>query len=800
MGTITRTKLVSIGALVAGICAAGPAAAQSPPPADATATGVAPQPAASASAEPSAPAGNDQLTSKADNLDDIVVTARRRQESLQTVPTSITALSSEALGQKQVRNISDLTVTVPGINFTGFSTPYNTSVTIRGLSRAATATATPAVVTYVNDVPLQNFGSALPTYDLASIQVLKGPQGTYFGRNTTGGAILVTTQQPTYDLGGYASILGGSYNWLEGEGAINLPIVDQKVALRAAFKISDRDGYTKNLSNNGDDFDNLHDRAYRVSLLIEPVEGLRSTTIYDYSKGEDVTASILNNALPVGVARNPALAPLFDCGTSPSCDVDLALARQKQIGVRATYTSVVPQTQIVVKGINNTTTADLGFVTIKNIFGYRKVIFSGGFNADGTEMKIIDSYQISSDRQLTDEAQLSGTLFGDRLSWLVGGFYLKTKPTGIDVSFRQVATAATTPLAGTPYVYQYFSDSSKAVYGQLIYDLSDLIHGLKLNAGYRETKDGQSGCTPVPTTVFGRPAVSYGQCRSSATSVQPSVSKRAPSYTFGADFQASRDAFFYVTTRRGNRGPGFNSTVLRGALAAYQGYAPEKVQDVEIGTKLNFRFGGMTGRLDLAAYRSTQSNIQSTIQGLPANFLASGNPAGLSIIANFGKVRVKGIDFDALLRPVERLSLQVNGSYTDAKYIDYALPSAFSTIVSPTPAVLYQPKFSGTASADYDMPLAGTAGRVTFDVTAYHSSRINYGAYFAPSYETVSARIDWREALGYPVDIGVFVRNLTDKKYISGPSLPVTSLTVTSAVYGAPRMAGVQATYHFGTR
>ena len=145
---------------------------------------------------------------------DIVVTARRRAESAQSVPVSITALGREALETRSVRSLDDLTKVSPGLRFAGEGNSNVSAISLRGLSKiAASSTGTPAVVVYFSDVPLPGEGLALPTFDLSSVQVLKGPQGTLFGRNTIGGAVLVTPEAPSYTLGGYGRVSFGNLDY-----------------------------------------------------------------------------------------------------------------------------------------------------------------------------------------------------------------------------------------------------------------------------------------------------------------------------------------------------------------------------------------------------------------------------------------------------------------------------------------------------------------------------------------------------------------------------------------------------------
>lgn len=220
-------------------------------------------------------------------LEEVMVTARRREETSQIVPVSVNAFGSVALEERSIRSLGDLTSVAPGIRFVHQGGSGNMNVVLRGLARIPIGTAPNAVINYFADVPLSFQGSNIPTYDLSSIQVLKGPQGTLFGRNAMAGAVVITPQAPTYELEGYVRGGLGNYDYRrDAEGAIDLPLVDNKVALRVAGKTTRRDGYTENMGV-GRDQDDIDQEMYRVSLLIEPTESLTNTTIFDHYESEN---------------------------------------------------------------------------------------------------------------------------------------------------------------------------------------------------------------------------------------------------------------------------------------------------------------------------------------------------------------------------------------------------------------------------------------------------------------------------------------------------------------------------------
>ncbi|NWK97500.1 hypothetical protein DM806_17875 [Sphingobium lactosutens] len=232
-----------------------------------------------------------EAAGRSEETGNIVITARRRQESAQTVPVSVTAFDSETLRERSVANTQDLTFVTPGLNVAPQTSRDTPNIVIRGQRRAAVGAGDPAVVTYFADVPLPTKGSILPTFDVASVQVLKGPQGTLFGRNTTGGALLLYPEQPRYKAEGYLQLTLASYEERTLEGAINLPIVDDHLALRVAGQMARREGYTKNIGVGGD-LDDRHTDSFRASLLWEPSTQVSNTTIIDYYRASGLIPTL----------------------------------------------------------------------------------------------------------------------------------------------------------------------------------------------------------------------------------------------------------------------------------------------------------------------------------------------------------------------------------------------------------------------------------------------------------------------------------------------------------------------------
>jgi iron complex outermembrane receptor protein len=239
-------------------------------------------------------------TANATGLEEIVVTARRREESAQTVPVSLQAFSPQALERATVLTLDDISFLTPGLRVSSEGAGPVSSVSMRGLGKLPVGDSTPAVVVYFDEAGEPNSGIDIPTYDLASIQVLKGPQGTLFGKNALGGAILLTSRAPSFDFGGYAKASYGNYNYRAFEGAVNFPIINDVLAVRLATQVHYRNGFQNavpisltvpygppyNTSYSvdvpgGKAFGSLNQKSFRASILFTPIQGLSNTIVVD---------------------------------------------------------------------------------------------------------------------------------------------------------------------------------------------------------------------------------------------------------------------------------------------------------------------------------------------------------------------------------------------------------------------------------------------------------------------------------------------------------------------------------------
>lgn len=775
------------------------------------------------------------------SLEEVIVTSTRKLETIQDVPISVTAFSNDAMYRKNITEINKLNSSVSGVNFTASGGGNNTVFSIRGRSRGVFGNALPAVNTYVNEVPLSTWGGNIPTYDMESLEVLKGPQGTLFGRNSTSGAILVETKRPDYDVGGYLTVKVGEYNSRVFEGAVDLPIIEDKLAVRVAGQIDERDGHTKDMLHPNEDYYGNHDRKnFRVSVLFEPTDTLSNLTTYEVNKIDEKGSPVvpvgfdLDN--PFALVNNvpyyngteiytPAPVP---CNGNPACDAQVMQAQQEAAGVRKVWTDTSSFLDQELKSFGNITKWEPDAFTLKNVFGYREIFSNSVNDIDGSIFPLIGADNVVSTKQYTNELQISGDAFDGYLEYIGGLFWLKSEPdegnrlalqvvaqTGVPYTAPYLGPAAT-PFNGAYGPSDFYTDTSKAAYGQISYDFSQLsagLDGLSIDVGLRHTKDKSANC-PVSGTSITTPIPTEDDCTSGY-----SAEFSKTTYNLGLNYQINPDNMVYVVSRTGYRAGGVNSPGLGGTLADYQEYQPETVQDIELGLKSDWELGGVIGRLNVALFHSDFEDVHYAVPttsasqmlgapGIDGDGDPTNDPTGGLFYSNAGESTVKGVEIDLTVAITEALEVSFNGSYIDKELTpEINLPSNWSGLppgvigtVEDIEAFVFlsAPDWSYNIGVEYTLPLDVQLGEVILSSNYFKISEIHYGGTIhADEYSTVDIRADWFGVLETDFDVAVYVTNLTDEEAIQGPSSSSASFGFSSAIYNDPRMWGASIRYSF---
>jgi iron complex outermembrane receptor protein len=776
-----------------------------------------------------AQSGSEPQTEDAAPNDEIIVTAQRKSESLQDVPIAITAFSQEALTQKSIFNPFELSKAVPGLNTV--ADQANGSLpqfTIRGRGQSYGA-ASGSVETYFADVPWSPpFQSpTLPPqfFDLQSVQVLKGPQGTLFGRNSTGGAVLFVPQAPTDTFEGYVRAQGGNYGNVQVEGAINVPLSDN-AALRVAGFLWRRDGYAKTIAGTPDVFGtplpsqdtfNQDVTEFRATLLLNPTDALTNSTILTYHTSNNrgsLQAQFYANPDVAGVTQAPIPAAVATPGITPRLfysNVDLNHQPNK------------------VWAIINTTTLELNDnISVKNIFSHIRsqgtsanpsdydgsgIGFTNPLTPTGPFVHILQTGlglpRVLHNRQTTNELQLQGSAFDGKIDFIVGGLLdLTRQPGGLDdINFFNLTYSALNVPDPINHSFTQSTFTSKSVFGSATWYATDR---LSFSGGARHTWDDVTHTS----YNFLAPVVT--------SSVIPGTPKftdqtkfKGWTYNAGFNFQPSSDTTVYGGYRHGYKRGGFN---LQAGVNGGNAFGPETNDDFYFGIKQNLNVFGVPGRVNIEGFYDIYKDQQRYYLGIDPVF-------GLvSIVTNAEKSTYKGIDFDFSIDPTDWLSLSGNYTFVDGKYNKFTDPSDGVSDLSVNPiSFINKNKLSATARFHTEL---SDGGEIAFAPTINYQSKsysddfsrriaASYAAITAgflgnpgqinlaaqgldtvPAYTTVDLRLEWNKVMGSNFDLAANVNNLTDKTY------PITvnglyNLGVQAVIYGPPRMLTVDVRYRF---
>jgi iron complex outermembrane recepter protein len=675
--------------------------------------------------------------SQESGLSEIIVTARRTEERLQDVPISITVFNQQQLSNRNITNASDLAAITPSLAANTNFGQENSSFAIRGFVQDAGTQ--PSVGTYFADVvaprgPTQGTQAgdgAGPGnfYDLQNVQVLKGPQGTLFGRNTTGGAVLFVPQKPTSKFEGYGEVSSGNYNMFDAQGAINMPVSDT-VRLRIAVDHQKRDGYLNNISGIGPrDYNDVDYTAFRVSLVLDLAPNLENYTIFSYSHSDT------NGSVQKMIGCNPAgynpVNPTLGLGNFIgvlSCS-QLAAESARGAGFYDVEAAVpnpvsnIYQSQV----INTTTWTASDQLTLKNIASYAKYsdvqrsplfgtnwqaseapfpypyvfflgvprVFTGVFPAPGDKTADQSTY--------TEELQLQGASADRRLTYQ-GGVYFEwsdpLSPSGnqspqlapcADLATINCSdpiggafTAAISQQLGFPfpvhvgavnYTVGETTYRDKGIYGQSSYSLTDQW---KLTGGLRYTDDSQTNSAtrysysfPVLPPFTG-PATQACTDPSTFPTCSEYLQKKSskPTWMIDLDYKPTEDVLTYAKYARGYRAGG----VFSNAPIDHRTFNPETVDNYELGLKSAFH-GAVRGTFNVDVFYNNFTNQQ-----LQFGFDARVNPvtgasapvSPTTAIINAGKSRIYGSEVEASLVPfpsipaLQGLSFDLNYTYLNA--------------------------------------------------------------------------------------------------------------------------------------
>jgi iron complex outermembrane receptor protein len=761
-----------------------------------------------------------------DSLAEVTVTAQRRSENQQKVPVAVTVISADQIANQGVFDPLGLSALAPGLNaeaFNGDKTAIYLS--IRGQS-FTTGTIYSSVIPYFSEVPLVKLTEA-DFFDLQNVEVLRGPQGTLFGRVTNGGAVLLEPTRPGNEFGGYVTQKYGDYNLHTTSGAVDLPIISDRLSVRLAGELGRQDGYVRNVYN-GLDLNDVNYNSGRISILATPWSGVENLTIVEYERthehGADSRLYFVNS--PAVIA---GLTPVLGAAGATSFAAALQQASAQQLARGPTETSLDSPTShrsTALYIVNKTNVNLTDSIVLRNIYGYMHYKQFQGADYEGSDLPFVaivsSTYPANLDDrvQFSDEIQLQGKSFDSRLEWTAGLYADKNRNGG--------PTNAVADLYG---IFQSVSVAdetaeSKAVYAQTSYDLSSVVDGLSVRGGIRYTRDEESGSSgsylALLSAVNANPSIMpYGQCLSNVSgltgllSASPCLSASSSvgtfTYTYGVDYQIAPRAMVYAKMSRGYRPGGFNP-VPEGIDPSY---LPEFDLSREIGLKADFNLASVKIRTNLAAFYDTYSDIQRRI-----SVFVDGS--SYSAVLNTAESTIKGVELETTIQPIDLLQFVVRYShavssndlsrYTQA-YLEAACPAnpyltaPDSTKACPLNLIARLPRNTVDVDGQVTLPVPDDLGRMVVGAAFHYqaSEWANDTNYINPDtfqkgYSLFNLNASWSNILSHPIDLKLFATNVANRTYIAsiGSVSNMGNLGIAQATFGPPRMYGGSITYRFG--
>ncbi|KEQ51529.1 TonB-dependent receptor [Sphingobium chlorophenolicum] len=742
----------------------------------------------------------------------IVVTARLREEDPQHVPASLSLVSGEELTRTYTVNSNQLSQLVPALNYSS-ANPRNTAFTIRGLGSSVVAVSQandglePGVGFYIDGIyHARPATAAFDFVDVERVEVLRGPQGTLFGKNSVAGAISIVTKKPSFDFGAEGELSYGSRDFVQAKAAVTGPIAGDVLAFRLSGSVTRQDGTIWNVAR-GERQNDIHNDAVRGQLLFQPSPDFSLRLVGDWANFENVCcaqvfARVAPTLKPVA-QRYAALAAGAPGGAyaPPSFNpYDRVTDNDAPLGVDTDE-----------GGVSATAEWKLGGTTLTSISAWRFWNWDAANDRDYTGLHIQTTQHIPSRQdQFSQEFRIGSNMPGP-VEYVAGLYYFHQKITGRPISiYGPLATYWLLPASGTRTSalldgYQTdgrtdFRSESFGIFGEVTWRP---VPRLAVTGGLRYTYEEKDGVYDVRT--FG------GVAATAALQADQQSILRAQSYSaHDGDGSASGrvnvaydlvdGVMTYVSFAKGQKSGGINMSGLpvNGAGQAVRTTAvvrPETNTTWEAGFKTRFFGDALTFNID--AYHIDVTDFQANIVDSSATVVLR------SYLANIPKVTVKGIEFEAAARIGSRLVLRASGAYSDGKYASYPKgPCPIERTGTGTAQCDLSgqgmpglPEWVGSAGGEYHVPLTVGAreGELFLRGDAVTRTRI-FGDAAGSAYMVIKGYTLVNGSVGYRTphwELAVFARNLFDKDYMQNMTVQAGNSGLIVGTPSEPRTVGV---------
>jgi len=733
-------------------------------------------------------------------VEEIIVTARKRSESLQETPIAISAFSAEDMQERSLTNLMEVGSFAPNVQMSvgasGSGGGNNSQIYIRGIGQIDFLfTTDPGVGTYVDGVyHPRTLGGVLDLLDLERVEILRGPQGTLFGKNTIGGAINVITAKPSREREGSFEITGGELNRLDVRASYNTPLSDS-LALRVAVSSKKRDGYAKRIDfNTSKTIDHQGDEeslGARAALRWEPSDTTRADLTLDWTKENE-------ESVPTTLAQFDANAPLAGLwnalvGSPAGTPMSDAFITNDPY---TTYGTGPNRNLLDAWGTSLTIEHEFPNVTLKSITAYRETDGSFGRDGDGSPLPIVHTNQDQQGDNFSQELQLTGLAVDNRLTWLLGAFYFEE--TGIDKNDVRLVSGLYDALEGLPAaliclgpggtppcaggagnpvnaaldldfdIYNKIEITSYAFFTHLTYDFSER---LSLSGGIRYTYEKKDYTLDHKRVNSGVAIVPRTTVNNDWSEVSPKIS---------LDFQWLENVLAYASISRGFKSGGFNGRPT--VASEVESYDPEFVTTYELGIKSELFDHRL--RLNGAVFFNDYEDIQ--VSSVSAD--STGNL--VLVVDNVASADVSGFELELLARPIPELEISGSLGYIDAEYTDVGS----ATEISKSSKFVKTPKWNSSLGVQYSLSV-GAEGMIRLRADLSYTDKVyqdpqNTESIAQDSFTLTNLRASY-EQTSQRWELAAFVTNATDEEYIIAGLQALASFGTAEAVYGPPREYGI---------
>jgi iron complex outermembrane receptor protein len=727
-------------------------------------------------------------------IEEVLVTARKEEESIQDVPVAVTALSEQSLKNTSTFSTVDLQYQVPNITTREQGGQSTAAVfQIRGqVQNEVIASLDTSVAFYDDGVYIARpHGVNIAFVDIASVQVLRGPQGTLFGHNTTGGAIVVNSNAPDLgELSGSISAVAASFGSEQYTGVLNIPLIDNTLGLRIAGQTLSTDGYSKDLTNGYQHATKEHD-FLRMRLLWEPTDTLAFDLSSQYIKIDQ-----RQNAIIPLFALNPSDTSFIESlltgnGGVEACCLTFALAPDYNDYVRGNSYDTnydpgfLPETGIAIQSLTLSTDWELPWFTAKFISSFRSYDdLINRLDIDGTPNKIVDTKQTGDGEQLSFELQFTGISYNDRLQWAAGIYHFDESV--LDLGETDAFLAVHVVTRG------YIDNISQGIYAQATYRMWENVG---ITAGLRYSTDEKGLRITAETADTCSIPDEYQDPNENCVGVFNKDFSKV-NYTLGIDYAFNDDAMIYGSLTTGYRAGGQN---LRGTTPeTLSPFDPENVTQLELGMKSDW-FDQLL-RANLAVFWADYTDIQRT------QFIAvNGVPA--TVTSNAASASISGVELELTALPTDRLELGASLGLLSAEYDEFngfdgtdKSDEKFDDVpemtysVSATYTIEFGAEYTWMNRLDYswadDIP-SQQGNLKYFKDRGYDAEPITT----FPATGNLNARSNLSFASG--LDISIYGRNLTDEYRYTSIILGQGPDFISRIVSAPGRNYGVEVSYNF---